>query len=191
MTCIYDDVLRFQPEPHLRDSVQEVTFKYLDGLITLSFNALTVGHYNPNELFILTGSEALRGKRRLQPYAEHSTREHLRRWASDLTARRARWAQIGLQTKDLVYAILLDILELHREGYSSSSVQQLWRMQRRTGPDYVSCCSGSASACRCRRTRRRRVDQLRKRSSADAVTARSGRQADAFRQHQDRERASR
>ena len=42
MECIYGDVLKFEPQEHVATNLSTVVFKYLDGLISLSFGSLAL-----------------------------------------------------------------------------------------------------------------------------------------------------
>ena len=85
--------------------------------------------------FLFSGELRLRSKNRVVPCIGKLTKPQLCQVANNLSGRRARWAQLGLQDGPLLFAILFDILELLGAGYSNQNIRTAWKLQKRPGQD--------------------------------------------------------
>ena len=105
---IYSKYIPFEPALDSLTSGLIRSIKFLDTWTHLTFNSIAFGIFITNESFIWWGGH--RKKCRFPCFFVGAT-ELAKKLAADLTGRRARWAQLGLHSFELTYAITVEIAE--------------------------------------------------------------------------------
>ena len=122
--CVYD-VVRSAYLPHIvmepsddhLESRGDITKnKYVDLVISGNYDSVEFDVYNCNEIFALTGENAMIRKNRFCPPIGSPTKI-IDRLVSNILTKRARWQQTMISQKSIIRHVILDILELLRLGY--------------------------------------------------------------------------
>ena len=120
----YTGVVDFETdEKYYRVSAGCVSNKFLDMIITITFDDIQFSLFLPNLQFFKDGCVDSLSKIRFPP-AVGRTDEITRRLGVNLASRRARWKQLKLPKPECAKAFLLDILELWMLGYSYVDVRR-------------------------------------------------------------------
>ena len=132
-TCLLKFIVQTYQEVVVFDASSDQTVigscvvqPYLDSVLFISWNDISVGSITKNVAFAITGDPDRLLKHSVEPFVGRFNHTIAHKHRSELLGRLHRWKSLGLERLDLIVVVCVDMVTYIRLGFSLHAIQRLW-----------------------------------------------------------------